>query len=67
MKYKLKIKKYVFEIKDGESVDWEAEYKKLEKHHQEETQELIKKIGELEQELADLYETLVPVDEFDLF
>ncbi len=54
MKYKIKIKKYTFEISD-DKIDWEAEYKKLEAHHKEETQELIKRIEELESFLEEMY------------
>lgn len=44
MKYKVKTKRYI----DDESLTWEERYKRLEKHHLEETKELIKTIEEIE-------------------
>ena len=47
MKHKMKVKKYT----DDLALSWEERYKRLEKHHLEETQELISVIQELESEI----------------
>lgn len=47
MKTKLKIKKYIEDV----SLPYEERYKQLEKHHLEETAELIKIIEALEKEI----------------
>jgi hypothetical protein len=49
MKTRIPIKKYVLD----ESLSWEERYKKLEAHHKEETEFLIKRIEELEIEVEE--------------
>jgi hypothetical protein len=48
MKTKIEIQKYT----DDPSLSWEERYKRLESHHLEETQFLIKEIEKLEKEVA---------------
>ena len=50
MNHKIKIKKYV----DSEALSWEERYKRLEKHHIDETRELIKVIEDLEKTISDI-------------